>query len=123
MRPRWHHLLYVELGAHVVFTCFVYQRWWVAASILGVLMAWGVWVILVHLGNELLGPPPPGSVEPEVKTYPPGCLCIPNALLDNPRCPHHGCSWCQTVDPGCSEHSTRRSVEHAEDEPGGGNAE
>ncbi len=24
-----------------------------------------------------------------VKEYPPGCLCIRGALLDNPRCPHH----------------------------------
>lgn len=30
--------------------------------------------------------------EPEivtVKEYPPGCLCIRGALIDNPRCPHH----------------------------------
>jgi len=45
------------------------------------------------------------AVEPEVKTYPEGCTCIRGALLDNPRCPHHGCSWCGTVDPGCREHS------------------
>ena len=29
-------------------------------------------------------------VEPEVKTYPEGCTCIRGAMLDNPRCPHHG---------------------------------
>lgn len=26
----------------------------------------------------------------EVKSYPPGCTCIPGALTDNPSCPVHG---------------------------------
>lgn len=29
---------------------------------------------------------PPGV---EVKEYPPGCLCVRGAFLDNPDCPHH----------------------------------
>jgi hypothetical protein len=34
----------------------------------------------------------------EVKEYPPGCLCIRGAMLDNQHCPHHGDSYWSSRD-------------------------
>lgn len=52
-------------------------------------------IALIALGFDMIfklvrrfkNPPLPEYVT--VKEYPPGCLCIRGAMIDNPRCPHH----------------------------------
>ena len=71
------------LGLCVLLALVAFELW-LAAAVFGLFLAWAMWRAM----NAQ--PAPHGEVEPEVKTYPLGCSCVRGALLDNPRCPHHG---------------------------------